>query len=209
MARNFDEWSSHNWIYLGSNSISENSDGTKKIRIPEGVFEKGIVDHPDEKPGQDVHWAYETGSGLLIISREKLEGKPLGNKSVAKTPVAADGGTPKSGNEETSEAKYRSQGTTTQQGANNSYSATVPKQFFEDYKGRSDRADQLDGQVPEHARINLDKDRERHFLTRERFLSENTKNPCFVLSRKELMGIIGSYRDLEESVVPVPNFLSE
>ena len=167
--------------------------------MPDGVFERGIVDQPDENPGQDVYWAYETGSGLLIISREELKGEPLKGNTVSKSQIAVDGGRPR--------AKYRSKGSTTQQGESNSYSATIPKQFFDDYKGRPERTGELNDQVPEHARV--EDGEERHFLSREAFLEPATKNPCFLLTTNELTRIIGSYRDLKGSVGPIPNFLKD
>jgi hypothetical protein len=80
----------------------------------------------------------------------------------------------------------------------------VPSFFFSDSAGGQS---EIDERVPEKARVEYGE--ERHFVTRQDFL-EADKKSCFLLTKTQFEGMIGSYRDdLEDSVAPIPRFLDE
>lgn len=179
----------YNWNYLGEGDISEKTDsGSRYIEVPEIVFKEGVLDDPNEGDKPFVYWSYQTGSGLAIISDEKLKGHPLNQ------PV--DDG----------EAMYKHKGSRKQQDESNSHSLTIPSEFFDDHEGSHGRSGDLNGQVPEEARMVEDKT--RYFLTRERMLNA-PKRSCFVLTRKEFNNIISGSEELEDSIAPIPNFLDD
>jgi len=177
----------YDWKYLGEGEISEKTDsGSKYINVPDHIFREGVLENPDEGEKPLAYWSYEIGSGLAIISDKKLQGERL-NEPVDK-----------------GETIYKSKGSRKQQDESNSYSLTIPSQFFDDHEGSHGRTDQLNGQVPESAR--MEKGNTRYFLTRERILNAPKKS-CFVLTRPEFNKTISDSEELQDSIAPIPNFL--
>ena len=179
----------YDWNYLGEGEISEKTDsGSRYIEVPEHMFREGVLENPDEGEKPLAYWSYEIGSGLAIISDEKLEGQPL------RKPVA-DG-----------EAEYKRRGSRKQQDETNNYSLTIPSYFFDDHEGSHGHSEALNGQVPEEARMK--EGETRYFLTREEILNAPKKS-CFVLTRPEFNKTISDSEELQDSIAPIPNFIDK
>ncbi|MFC4408593.1 hypothetical protein [Haloarchaeobius iranensis] len=59
------------WKYLSSSRI----DSHGRIKIPEELFELGILKPPEESPQPDAWWSYEKRHGWVVLSDEPLEGE--------------------------------------------------------------------------------------------------------------------------------------
>lgn len=55
------------WIYVAPMNVRPK---TRRLEIPNGLFEAGIVER-----GGEVYWAYETVTGVPVVSNTELEGR--------------------------------------------------------------------------------------------------------------------------------------
>lgn len=170
--------------YIDNSTVSKES---RKLVVPQGVYERGVLTHPEEidkDADSDIglaHWSYDTATGWVILSD-----RPLSNDIKITEGKLIEGGLEK--------AKYRTpkhrKQSYTQQGEKANWTLTIPPTFFD----MSDPGEEPSGNtVPEAVRF---KDGEfRHFVTAEEFLSDepNEVKACFVLKSHQLNNIINGH----------------
>lgn len=57
------------WEYLSASRV----DSAGRVSIPDAVFDKDILQKPDESTLADGWWAYEETSGVLVLSNERFQ----------------------------------------------------------------------------------------------------------------------------------------
>jgi hypothetical protein len=159
------------WDHLGDEVVKETS---RRIQIPDRVFERGILRKETERPdGSDIgkaHWHFDTATGWVIISD-----RPLDQSIKTQEGRLIEGGV------ETIRYKTPNGTSLTKPlGENNSNQLTIPAKFFDS---------SAEG-VPDAVRFS---DQEyRHFVTADEFLSDTptpTKS-CYLLRTDQLNSIL-------------------
>jgi hypothetical protein len=171
-----------NYKYLSHSDVK-----SRKIIIPEDVYEKGILRRPDElnkERGDDtesseigrVHWSYDTATGWVIISDRPLSDIDIQGAKLADGPVKTK--------------KYKTpdnRNPRTQQGEAGGRRVSIPRNFFDLSDPGEDPKTEV---VPESVRF--ENGERRHFVTAEEFLSDepNEVKSCYVLKTEQLNTII-------------------
>lgn len=118
-----------------------------------------------------AYWAYENVVGFLVVSNRKLDDVN----------------------------RYKNQGSRKIGSGKDGYRVTVPKRFFEDYKGKGEPVD-------EKARVSLD---EMRYFVYQTPMAEGDTRSCYVLTKEQLENTISTPDEWAGSFDSIPRFMRE